>query len=219
MGQPQEGRRQEQSETEKKVNKMDFKWKKMETVYREQRPSRHGSELRWILNRETICNQETGETVTRGTIRHPGICVIIPCLEDGRILMMRQYRYPAGESIWELPAGTLSGREENGRMVATELPAICAERELREETGYQAQSLRSLGSCYAMPGSSDEMIHLFVATGLTAGEQSLDIGEVIEELRSFSATDILQMIAAGEIRDAKTIVSLALFLGISDSNR
>ncbi|MFM8393719.1 MAG: NUDIX hydrolase [Acidobacteriota bacterium] len=194
---------------------MNFKWQKIETVYREVRPSRHGAEQRWILNQETIANLTTGETVTRGTIRHPGICVIIPSFDDGRLLLMRQYRYPAGEAIWELPAGTIAGREENGRMVATELPEICAERELREETGYQARNLRHLGSCYAMPGSSDEMIHLFAATGLTAGDQSLDIGEVIEELRAFSRNEVLAMIASGEIRDAKTIVALALFLGLS----
>lgn len=197
---------------------MDFKWLKVETIYRELRPSRHGSEQRWILNRETISNQQSGERVTRGTIRHPGICVIIPCLDDGRIVLMRQYRYAAGESIWELPAGTLSGREENGRMVATESPASCAERELREETGYQAGDLHSLGSCYAMPGSSDELIHLLVATKLVAGNQSLDIGEVIDELRGFTSSEILQMLSVGEIRDAKTIVGLAIFLGISAGN-
>jgi len=194
---------------------MNFKWQKIETVYRELRPSRHGAELRWILNRETISNQTTGETVTRGTIRHPGICVIVPTLDDGRILLMRQYRYPAGEAIWELPAGTLSGREENGRMVPAESPAECAARELQEETGYTAGQLRSLGTCYAMPGSSDELIHLFVATGLTPGDQSLDFGEVIEELRGFGLGEVQAMIGRGEIRDAKTIVGLALYLGIS----
>lgn len=194
----------------------EFRWSKVETVYREERPSRHGSERRWILNQETIDNRTTGETVTRGTIRHPGISVIVPVLDDGRILLMRQFRYAIGEAIWELPAGTLSGREEDGRLVPTEDPETCARRELVEETGYVARTLSRLGACYAMPGSSDEVIHLFIARELTVGRQSLDIGEVIDELRPFTMEEIGEMIESGIIRDAKTLVGLMLYRGISD---
>lgn len=191
--------------------KDNFIWRQTTTVYREERPSRHGSERRWILNREAIENRSTGETVTRGTIRHPGIGVIVPILDDGRILLMRQYRYAAGQSIWELPAGTLNGREENGRMVATEEPETCARRELVEETGYEATTLTRLGECYAMPGSSDEIIHLFIARGLTLGVQSLDIGEVIDELRFYTLVEAFDMIKKAEICDAKTLLGLMLY--------
>jgi len=181
--------------------KTQFTWLQVITAYREARPSRHGEELRWILNRETIRN-------------HPGICVIVPRFDDGRILLMHQYRYPIGEAIWELPAGTLGGREENGRMIATESAEECAVRELEEETGYHAARIEKLGECYAMPGSSDELIHLFLASDLTLVGQTLDIGEVIDELRPFTLDEIREMIRGGKIRDAKTLVGLML-LGVS----
>lgn len=198
--------------------KNKFIWKECRTLYREERLSRHGSETRWILNQEMIENSATAEIVTRGTIRHPGISVIIPVLEDGRILLMHQFRYAAGELLWELPAGTLIGREENGRFIPTEGPIDCARRELAEETGYEATILKQIGKCYAMPGTSDEVIHFFVATELTAGEQSLDIGEVIDELRAFTIDDLKRMISEDVIRDAKTIIGLLLFAGYSDNS-
>jgi len=197
--------------------KRQFKWQEVTTIYREQRPSKHGAEQRWLLNQEKILNEATGETVIRGTIRHPGICVIVPRFADGRLLLMHQYRYPIGEAIWELPAGTLSGEEAAGRMISTEDPAVCAARELLEETGYHAGHLRQIGQCYAMPGSSDEEMHIFLADQLTPGEQSLDIGEVIDELRPFSREEILAMIGNGTIRDAKTLVGLLIYFGLSDS--
>lgn len=190
--------------------KTQFTRLQVTNAYREARPSRHGDELRWILNRETIRNEATGETITRGAIRHPGICVIVPRFDDGRILLMHQYRYPIGEAIWELPAGTLGGREENGRMIATEPAEECAVRELEEETGYRAARIEKLGECYAMPGSSDELIHIFLASDLTLVGQTLDIGEVIDELRPFTIDEIREMIRGGKIRDAKTLVGLML---------
>ncbi len=150
--------------------------------------------------------------MVRGAIRHPGICVIVPRLSDGRIVLMKQYRYPIGEMIWELPAGTLSGREEGSRVVAAEDPADCAGRELLEETGYRAGRIEKLGWCYAMPGSSDEVIHLFLAEELTLEEQSLDVGEVIDEVRPFAPAEVIAMIASGEIADAKTLIGLTMLL-------
>ena len=186
-----------------------FTWLAVETAYREARPSKHGDELRWILNRETIRHEATGELVTRGAIRHPGICVIVPEEADGRVLLIRQYRYPAGRALWELPAGTLTGRETpEQRMVATESPEACAHRELLEETGYRAGEMIALGSCYAMPGSSDERIHLFLARDLSQEVASLDIGEVVYEVRGFCWDEIEAMIEAGTIEDAKTLVGL-----------
>jgi len=193
-----------------------FEWLESKTEYREVRASKHGDELRWLINRETILNRATGETVTRAAQRHPGICVMVPFLGDGRIALMRQYRYSANESLWELPAGTLAGKEEScegiARMVAVESPAECAARELLEETGYEAARLEKVCECYAMPGSSDELMHVFFAHELTQREQSLDIGEVIYEVRGFTGEELAAMIAAGKIRDAKTLVGLFMAL-------
>lgn len=189
-----------------------FEWLETKTILREIRESKHGDELRWLINRETIVNRTTGDIVTRSTLRHPGICVMVPFLEDGRIVLMHQYRYAANEALWELPAGTLTGEEESlegsGRMVALESPAACAARELLEETGYEAARLEKVCECYAMPGSSDEIIHVFFAHELTQREQSLDIGEVIYEIRGFTGEELAAMIANGKIRDAKTLVGL-----------
>jgi ADP-ribose pyrophosphatase len=188
--------------------KSHFKWIDVTTEYREARPSKHGEELRWIVTRETILNTATGETVVRGTIRHPGICVIVPFVDDDRILLMHQYRYAAGEQLWELPAGLLQGRQEGTRVVPAETPEACAARELLEETGYRAGQLERVCECYAMPGSSDQKIYVFFARQLVQGEQSLDIGEVIEEVRPHHVSDLDRMIERAEIRDAKTLIGL-----------
>ena len=192
-----------------------FEWLDTKTEYREVRASKHGDELRWLINRETILNKTTGQTVTRATLRHPGICVIVPFLDDDQILLMRQYRYSVNEALWELPAGTLAGREgsgeDNARMVTVETYEECAARELLEETGYEAAQLEKVCECYAMPGISDELMHVFFARNLQQQKQSLDIGEVIYEIRGFSRGELEAMIAGGEIRDAKTSINLLPF--------
>lgn len=185
-----------------------FEWQEVETKYRETRRTKHGEELRWMVNREKILNKATGKTTTRGTIRHPGVCVIAPFVDDDHIALMRQYRYAAHRELWELPAGTLSGREENQRMIATETPEECAARELSEETGYEAEVLEKICECYAMPGSSDEILHVFFARGLKRHGQSLDEDEIINEIRAFSLEELEEMIERVEIRDAKTLVGL-----------
>src|SRR5262249_19204593 len=153
--------------------KNQFEWQKVETVFREIRESDHGEELRWLVNRETIVNKVSGETTTRSTLRHPGISVIVPFAEHDKIILMHQYRYAANDVLWDLPAGTLEGREENSRMIPIETPAAAAARELLEETGYEAAQLEKACEAYAMPGMSDELIHVFFARNLTKREQSL----------------------------------------------
>jgi ADP-ribose pyrophosphatase len=185
-----------------------FVWLESQTEYREIRASKHGEELRWLVNRETIRNETTGDVVRRSHLRHPGICVMVPFTDDGRIVLMRQYRYAANEYLWELSAGTLEGREENGRMIAVETPDECARRELLEETGYEAREWKKGCECYAMPGMSDEVVHIFFARGLTLCEQALDVGEIISEIRAFRLDELRAMIERGEIRDAKTLVGL-----------
>src|SRR4051812_31332329 len=99
-------------------------------------------------------------------IRHPGASAIVPFLsdpagEDPQVLLIRQYRYAAGGYLYEVPAGRLDAGED---------PKTCAARELREETGCTAEAIEYLTSIYTTPGFTDERIHLFMATGLTAGE-------------------------------------------------
>jgi ADP-ribose diphosphatase len=186
-----------------------LEWQEIKTEYREGR----GTDVRWIVNRETIYNPQTGVTVTRGCLRHPGICVVVPFLDPETIILMRQYRYSIDGELWELPAGTLEGREEDSQVVPTESPEECAARELREETGYEAEKLEKVAECYAMPGSSDELMHVFFASGLREGQQKLDEGELIKEIRPVSSAELVMMLSRNEIRDAKTLV--ALFFALS----
>lgn len=190
-----------------------FKWQSVKTEYREARPSKHGIELRWIINSETILDTENDHPTTRAVIRHPGICVIVPFVGEDQIALMHQYRYSIDDKLWELPAGTLNGREEDQRMVSTETPEECAVRELREETGYVAGRIEKVVECYAMPGSSDQLLHVFFAFDLTREDASLDIGEIIDEVRPFTSEELEGMLARGEVRDAKTLV--ALFYALS----
>lgn len=185
-----------------------FEWLEISTEYRDLRQSKHGEELRWMVTREKIKNQETGQTLSRSFIRHPGICVIVPFLRDDQILLLRQFRYAVNEEMWELPAGTLAGREENQCVITAENPTDCAGRELIEETGFSANKLEKIAEAYAIPGSGDELMHFFFAYDLTKGEQALDIGEIIGEVRAFTFAELNTMIEHGEIRDAKTLVGL-----------
>ena len=183
-------------------------WQERITEYREMRHSIHGEELRWLISRERILNTKTGQTLTRSFIRHPGVSVIVPFLTSDTILLLRQYRYAVDEELWELPAGTLSGQESAYQVVATETPEVCAARELIEETGFAAERLEKVTECYAIPGSGDELMHIFFAFELQRMEQSLDVGEIISEVRAFSFPEIETLIDRGEIRDAKTLIGI-----------
>ena len=185
-----------------------FQWREVSTQYRDVQMSAHGEELRWVVNRERIHDALTGRTVSRSIIRHPGVCVMVPVLEDGRILLVRQFRYPVGGELWELPAGTLAAREEHGRLIATESPEVAAARELVEETGYEAGRLEKVAEWHAMPGGNDQRADHFVASDLTRRSQALEDGEVIDEVRAFAPLELEAMIGRGEICDAKTLVGL-----------
>ena len=112
-----------------------------------------------------------------------------------------------------MPAGTLDAREENGRVAPTETPEAVPRAMLAEETGYAAGALAKIAEWYAMPGGNDLRVHLFVATDLRRGQQHLDDGELIEEVRPLRRTSCTVMVARGDIRDAKTLVSILHVLG------
>lgn len=142
-----------------------------------------------------------GTSLSKDVVRHPGSVVILPVLGDGRICLIRNHRVTVAETLIELPAGTMEPPEP---------PLECARRELIEETGYRADEMKSQGSFFPAPGILDEKMHLFVATGLQAGDPSREPDEEIENfLVSFS--EAKQMILDGHIRDAKTIVGILMY--------
>jgi ADP-ribose pyrophosphatase len=154
--------------------------------------------------------QETSEGERpREIVRHPGAVVVLPLLDDGRVCLIRNYRISVNQTLIELPAGTLEPGEE---------PIVNAERELIEETGYRAAKLEQLHAFYLSPGILDERMHLFVATGLTAGETALEAGEEIENL-IVPWEEALAMATDGRIQDAKSIVGLLLVDRLLNSGR
>jgi len=195
------------TDNEKPNDKPAMTWRSVTPRYREQREG----ELRWIVNEETTENEATGKTHTRSTLRHPGVVVILPILDDGRILLMRQYRYATDDVLWELPAGTRHGREEGRFVTSDETPEECAARELEEETGWRASRLEAIGEAYAMPGMSDELIWCFEARGLVRTKDDRDEGEMILEVRTVAEDEVRRMVAANEIRDAKTLAALVFW--------
>jgi len=118
--------------------------------------------------------------------------------DDGRIVLLRQYRFATGGTIWEIPAGTLEPGEP---------PIETARRELIEETGYRAERLEPLCEFFSTPGYTNEKIHAFLATHLAAGEAAPEPGEEIE-IRLVPLADVLKMIDRGEIQDGKTLAAI-----------
>jgi ADP-ribose pyrophosphatase len=133
-------------------------------------------------------------------IVHPGAAAILPVTDAGEILLLRQYRHAAGGEIWEIPAGTREKGEE---------PIACARRELAEEAGVVANDYVDLGDCLPLAAYSTERIHLFLARGLHEVEQQLEQDEVITEVTALPVARVGEMILAGEIADAKTIIAFA----------
>ncbi|MEE9401789.1 MAG: NUDIX hydrolase [Desulfobacteria bacterium] len=149
------------------------------------------------LEKVTLPN---GVIKDREVVRHPGAAAMVPLLDDGNVVLIKQYRHAVTNYLWEIPAGTLEPDEE---------PMACAERELVEETGYEATNFDKLTEILPAPGYTDEHIHIFLATGLTLAEQRLEDDEVLT-VRPTPFDKAIEMIKTGEIQDAKTIVGLLL---------
>jgi ADP-ribose pyrophosphatase len=149
------------------------------------------------LQVDTI-RQKSGGTTIREVVLHPGGVTAVPILNDGRLLLIRQFRYPIGRYILELPAGKLDSGQSPVETVA---------RELEEETGYRAGFLNHECTFYTTPGISNEAIHLFIARDLSQSAQDLEEGEHIT-VEAYSLEECLRKIENGEISDGKTILGI-----------
>lgn len=149
------------------------------------------------LNLETV-TLPNGATVELEIVRHPGAAAVVPMKDDRTVVLVRQFRLAAGGFIYEIPAGKLRPGED---------PQHCAAREIEEETGYRAGAIEPLEAFFTAPGFTDEIMHLFLATGLLKTRQHLDHDEVLDVVE-MSLAEALARIRDGTIRDAKTIVGL-----------
>jgi len=157
-------------------------------------------EGRLISVRKDTVRLPNGRTSTREVVVHPGAVAIVPMLEDGRVILVKQYRHAVGKILMEIPAGTL---------YPDETPEECALRELREEVGYAAGRLEKLTSVYLAPGYSTELIHLFLATDLQPAEGETDEDEFLKPV-TLTLDEAIAQITDGEIQDAKTVAALLL---------
>lgn len=135
---------------------------------------------------------------TYQVVRHPGGAAVLPLHEDGTITLIRQLRPAAGKFLLEIPAGRLCPGED---------PKLCASRELVEETGLLAESVAPLGILHPSPGVMDEVVHLYLATGLSQGDATPEEYEEIDCVR-LPLQEALNLAADGEITDGKTIAAL-----------
>ena len=147
-------------------------------------------------------NLKNGTTVRREIVRHLGSVVVLPLVDRDHICLIRNHRISVDQTLIELPAGTL----EMG-----EIPRSCAVRELAEETGYHAREMSHLLDFYPAPGILDERMHLFVASGLTAGTPQREVNEEIENL-VVTWDEAGHLIESNEIQDGKTVIGLLYYL-------
>jgi ADP-ribose pyrophosphatase len=150
-----------------------------------------------------------GGEMKRVVVRHPGAVTIIPMIDADHVCLIRNYRVAVGETLIELPAGTLEPGEP---------PERTAERELIEETGFRAAQMTKLHSFFLSPGVIDERMHLFLAEGLVAVGTAREPGEQIENL-AVPWSQAIEMVLAGDIHDAKTMVGLLYYQRIREKRR
>ncbi|MBQ8302674.1 MAG: NUDIX hydrolase [Clostridia bacterium] len=155
-----------------------------------------GAVLRVVKDEVTLPN---GKGAVREFCMHIGAVCVIPVLDDGRVIMERQYRYPHSREFFEIPAGKLDFVGED--------PLTAAKRELREETGGVAESYTFLGELDTTPAITDEKIHMYLAEGITFGDRELDEDEFIN-VELLPLAELYRMVMAGEIKDAKTQIAV-----------
>lgn len=148
-----------------------------------------------------VRNPETDRKLAMEVVAHPGAVVILPFLPDERILLISNRRYAVGQTLMELPAGTLEKHES---------PMNCAGRELLEETGYLPSKLKPLGNFYSSPGIMSEKMYAFAAYDLQKKQAALEEGEEIEVVET-KFDQALDMIRHGEIIDAKTVATILMY--------
>lgn len=142
-----------------------------------------------------------GKRANRELVKHPGAVSILALTEAKKIVLVRQFRKPLEKTILEIPAGKLEPGED---------PAVCAQRELKEETGYTADHFYKVAGFYTSPGFADEYLHIYKAEGLKQGEAAPDTDEFVETVE-LTLEEAFAHMAAGEIDDAKTVVALYLW--------
>ena len=141
-----------------------------------------------------------GKEAWREVVHHPGASAVVAIDENNRIIMEKQFRYALNDYLLEIPAGKLDKGED---------PLVCAKRELEEETGIIASEWISLGTIATSPGFCNEVIHLYVAKGLSKGEIHWDEDEYVEVER-YTSDELLQCIKEETIKDSKTLSALLL---------
>lgn len=142
---------------------------------------------------------ESGNKGIREVAVHPGGAVIVPVTKEGKIILVTQFRYPFQKELMEFPAGKLDKDEH---------PLKCAERELEEETGFKAGKIKKLGEIYTAPGYCTEVLHIYMAKDLTAGNHNREKGELGMQIHKFTINEVEEKIGKGEIVDAKTICGI-----------
>ena len=157
---------------------------------------------RWLGLRVDDVRYPSGREGTLDVVEHVGGVTIVALDREDRLLLVRQYRHAIGRELLELPAGTLDPGES---------PEATAERELQEETGYRPTRMERLGGFYTAPGYCTEYLHVFLATDLV--ERRLEGDEEAIHVERLPLEEVLRLIAAGEIEDAKTSGALLLYLG------
>lgn len=145
---------------------------------------------------------DSGNESVREVVIHYGGAVVLPVTNEGKIILVKQFRYPFQKFLLEAPAGKLEKGED---------PFACAKRELAEETGFSSNNIFKLGQIYTTPGFCDEVLHLYLAKDLMPGNHNREEGEYGMETYEYSLSEVDKMIELGEIVDAKTIAILYHF--------
>ncbi len=170
---------------------MNFKVKKSEKLF-------HGKVFDLQVDQ---IEYDSGNLSVRETALHPGGAVAVPVKSDGKIIFVKQFRYPLQKYLIELPAGKLNKNED---------PFICAVRELEEETGYKAGKVEKLGAICTTPGFCTEILHIYIALDLIPGNHNREEGEYGMEIHEYTLAEVEEKIKSGEIIDAKTICGIHL---------